>query len=131
VDGLSGFPEAIAAVFPKTELQLCIVHMVRSSLKFVPFKDWKAISGDLKKIYSASSEEMAMDDLEAFSTLWDFKYPMISRSWKSRRSELTPFFKFSEMIRKVIYTTKAIKSLNFSVRKVTKNRQSFPTADRR
>ncbi len=129
VDGLSGFPEAIAAVFPKTEVQLCIVHMVRNSLKFVPFKDRKAIAADLKKIYSAPSEEMAVDELEAFSKRWNSKYPMISRSWKSRWSELMPFFKFPETIRKVIYTTNAIESLNFSVRKVTKNRQSFPTAD--
>jgi transposase-like protein len=129
VDGLTGFPEAIAAVFPKTEVQLCIVHMVRNSLKFVPFKDRKAIAADLKKIYSAPSEEMAVDELEAFSKRWDSRYPMISRSWKSKWSELTPFFKFPETIRKVIYTTNAIESLNFSVRKVTKNRQSFPSTD--
>lgn len=129
VDGLTGFPEAIAAVFPKTEVQLCIVHMVRNSLKFVPFKDRKAIAADLKKIYTAPSEEVAVDELEAFSNRWDSRYPMISRSWKSKWSDLTPFFKFPEPIRKVIYTTNAIESLNFSVRKVTKNRQSFPTAD--
>jgi len=129
VDGLTGFPEAIAAVFPKTEVQLCIVHMVRNSLKFVPFKDRKAIAADLRKIYTAPSEEVAVDELEAFSNRWDSRYPMISRSWKSKWSDLTPFFKFPEPIRKVIYTTNAIESLNFSVRKVTKNRQSFPTAD--
>jgi len=129
VDGLTGFPEAIAAVFPKTEVQLCIVHMVRNSLKFVPFKDRKAIAADLRKIYTAPSEEVAVDELEAFSNRWDLRYPMISRSWKSKWSDLTPFFKFPEPIRKVIYTTNAIESLNFSVRKVTKNRQSFPTAD--
>lgn len=82
VDGLSGFPETIAAVFPKTEVQLCIVHMVRNSLKFVPFKDRKAIAADLRKIYSAPSEEMAVDELESFSKRWDSRYPMISRSWK-------------------------------------------------
>jgi len=129
VDGLTGFPEAIAAVFPKTEVQLCIVHMVRNSLKFVPFKDRKAIAAGLRKIYTAPSEEMAVDELEAFSNRWDPRYPMISRSWKSKWPDLTPFFKFPETIRKVIYTTNAIESLNFSVRKVTKNRQSFPTAD--
>ena len=129
VDGLSGFPEAIAAVYPKTETQLCIVHMVRNSLKFVPFKDRKAIAGDLKKIYSAPSEEIAVDELEAFSKRWDSKYPMISRSWKTKWAELTPFFKFPPAIRKVIYTTNAIESLNFSIRKISKNRQSFPTAD--
>ncbi len=129
VDGLTGFPEAIAAVFPKTEVQLCIVHMVRNSLKFVPFKDRKAIAADLRKIYTAPSEEVAVDELEVFSKRWDSRYPMISRSWKSKWPDLTPFFKFPETIRKVIYTTNAIESLNFSVRKVTKNRQSFPTAD--
>ena len=129
VDGLSGFPEAISAVFPKTEVQLCIVHMVRNSLKFVPFKDRKAIANDLKKIYSAPSEEVAVDELETFSAKWDARYPMISRSWKSRWAELTPFFKFPATIRKVIYTTNAIESLNFTVRKITKNRQSFPSAD--
>ena len=128
VDGLTGFPEAIAAVFPKTEVQLCIVHMVRNSLKFVPFGP-KAIAAGLRKIYTAPSEEMAVDELEAFSNRWDPRYPMISRSWKSKWPDLTPFFKFPETIRKVIYTTNAIESLNFSVRKVTKNRQSFPTAD--
>lgn len=129
VDGLTGFPEAIAAVFPKTEVQLCIVHMVRNSLKFVPFRDRKAIAADLRKVYTAPSEEMAVDELEAFSKRWDSRYPMISRSWKSKWSDLTPFFKFPDTIRKVIYTTNAIESLTFSVRKVTKNRQSFPTAD--
>jgi Transposase and inactivated derivatives len=129
VDGLSGFPEAIAAVFPKTEVQLCIVHMVRNSLKFVPYKDRKAIATDLKKIYWAPSEEVAVDELKSFSAKWDGRYPMISRSWKSRWAALTPFFKFPATIRKVIYTTNAIESLNFSVRKITKNRQSFPSAD--
>lgn len=129
VDGLTGFPEAIAAVFPKTEVQLCIVHMVRNSLKFVPFKDRKAIATDLKRVYAAASEEVAVEELEAFSKRWDAKYPMISRSWKTRWAELTPFFKFPDSIRKVIYTTNAIESLNYSVRKITKNRGSFPTAD--
>jgi len=129
VDGLSGFPEAIATVFPRTEVQVCIVHMVRNSLKFVPFKDRKAIATDLKRVYAAASEELAVEALEAFSRRWDAKYPMISRSWKSRWAEVTPFFKFPEPIRKAIYTTNAIESLNYSVRKITKNRGSFPTAD--
>jgi transposase-like protein len=91
--------------------------MVRNSLKFVPFKERKAIAADLKKIYSAPSEELAVDELETFSKRWDSRYPMISRSWKFRWSELTSFFKSSEMIQKVIYTTNAIESLYFSVRK--------------
>ena len=129
VDGLSGFPEAIATVFPKTEVQLCIVHMVRTSLKFVPFKDRKAIAADLRNIYTAPSEEAAVEELDVFAGKWDERYPMIARSWRTRWAELTPFFKFPEVIRKVIYTTNAIESLNFSIRKVTKNRQSFPTTD--
>lgn len=129
VDGLTGFPDAINAVFPKTEVQLCIVHLVRNSLKFVPFKDRKAVAADLKKIYLCPSEETARAELDAFSERWDTKYPMISRSWRSKWPEIVPFLKFPEVIRKVVYTTNAIESLNYSIRKVTKNRQSFPTTE--
>ena len=129
VDGLSGFPEAIATIFPKTEVQLCIVHMVRNSLKFVPFKDRKPVATDLRSIYTAASEEAALSALEAFSAKWDSRFPMISRSWRLRWAELVPFFKFPETIRKAIYTTNAIESLNYTVRKVTRNRLSFPSAD--
>jgi putative transposase len=129
VDGLTGFPEAINAVFPKTEVQLCIVHMVRNSLKFVPYKDRKAVAVDLKAIYLSPSEESAAEALEAFSCIWDKKYPMISRSWRTRWPEVIPFLKFPDVIRKAVYTTNAIESLNYSIRKVTRNRQSFPTTD--
>jgi transposase-like protein len=129
VDGLTGFPEAIATIFPKTEVQLCIVHMVRNSLKFVPFKDRKPVATDLRSIYTASSEEAALSALEAFSAKWDGRFPMLSRSWRLRWAELVPFFKFPETIRKAIYTTNAIESLNYTVRKVTRNRLSFPSAD--
>jgi transposase-like protein len=129
VDGLTGFPEAINTVFPKTEVQLCIVHMVRNSLKFVPYKDRKAIAADLKTIYLSPSEESAATALDAFSQKWDLKYPMISRSWRTRWPEVIPFLKFPEVIRKVVYTTNAIESVNYTIRKVTRNRQSFPTTD--
>lgn len=129
VDGLSGFPEAITTVFPNTEVQLCMVHMVRNSLKYVPYKDRKAVAADLKKIYSAASETAAEEELTQFAQRWDAKYPMISRSWKMRWAEVVPFFKYPEPIRKVIYTTNAIESLNYSIRRITKNRLSFPTTD--
>lgn len=129
VDGLTGFPEAINAVFPKTEVQLCIVHMVRTSLKFVSFKDRKLVAADIKKIYLSPSEEAAVTALDAFAETWDSKYPMISRSWRTRWPEIIPFLKFPEVIRKAVYTTNAIESLNYSIRKVTRNRQSFPTTE--
>lgn len=129
VDGLTGFPEAIKTVFPKTEVQLCIVHMVRNSLKYVPFKDRKAVAAGLKGIYTAPSEQAASEELERFAMTWDPKYPTISRSWRSRWPEVIPFFKFPEVIRKVIYTTNAIESVNYTIRKVTKNRQSFPNTE--
>ena len=129
VDGLTGFPEAINTVFPKTEVQLCIVHMVRNSLKFVPYKDRKTVAADLKAIYLSPDEESAALALDAFSQKWDGKYPMIARSWRTRWPEVIPFLKFPMMIRKVVYTTNAIESVNYSIRKVTRNRQSFPTTD--
>jgi putative transposase len=129
VDGLTGFPEAINSVFPKTEVQLCIVHMVRNSLKFVPYKDRKAVAADLKTIYLSPSEESARAALDAFTGKWDSRYPMISRSWRTKWPEVVPFLKFPEVIRKAVYTTNAIESLNYSIRKVTRNRQSFPTTE--
>lgn len=129
VDGLSGFPDAIGAVFPQAEIQLCIVHAVRGALKFVPYKDRKAVATDLKKIYSAPTEEAASLALEEFCATWDAKYPMIGRSWKNRWTEITPFLSYPPEIRKVIYTTNAIESLNYSLRKVTKNRAAFPTSE--
>lgn len=129
VDGLTGFGEAIRTVFPKTEVQLCIVHVVRSSLRFVPYKDRKRVANDLKAIYTAATEEAALGSLEEFSRTWDERYPMISKSWQSRWTEITPFLNYPEEIRKVMYTTNAIESLNYSLRKVTRNRLAFPTTD--
>lgn len=129
VDGLTGFPEAISAVYPKTEIQLCIVHMVRNSLKFVPYKDRKVIAADLKTVYASATEEAAATALDCFEKKWNAKYPMIARSWRAKWPEIVPFLKFPDSIRKVIYTTNAIESVNYTIRKVTRNRQSFPTTE--
>jgi putative transposase len=129
VDGLTGFPDAIRTVYPATEVQLCIVHVVRSSLKFVSYKDRKTVAAGLKRIYTAVGEEAALGALEEFCSTWDEKYPMIGKSWKSRWTEICPFLEYPPQIRKAIYTTNAIESLNCSLRKVTKNRLAFPTAD--
>jgi transposase-like protein len=126
VDGLTGFPEAIAAVFPKTEVQLCMVHMVRSSARFVPYKDRKAVIAGLKAIYLAPSADLAAAALDDFAAVWDRKYPMIAKSWRSRWNEVIPFFKFSPDVRKAVYTTNAIESVNFTIQKIIKHRQSFP-----
>ena len=129
VDGLSGFPDAIRAVYPGTEVQLCLVHVVRSSLRFVPYKDRRIVAAGLKTIYSAPTEEAALSALEEFRETWDGKYPMIGRSWDERWTEIVPFLAYAPEIRKVIYTTNAIESLNYTLRKVTRNRQAFPTSE--
>jgi transposase-like protein len=126
VDGLTGFPEAINTVFPKTEVQLCMVHMVRNSLKYVPYKDRKAVTADLKEIYLAPSEDAALSALDRFSEKWDKKYSSIPRSWRNRWNEVIPFMKFSPEIRKAIYTTNAIESLNYTLQRNLKTRLSFP-----
>ena len=126
VDGLTGFPDAINTVFPKTEVQLCMVHMVRNSLKYVPYKDRKAVTADLKEIYLAASEDAALTALDRFSDKWDKKYASISRSWRNRWNEVIPFMKFSPEIRKAIYTTNAIESLNYTLQRNLKTRLSFP-----
>jgi len=126
VDGLKGLPEAIESVFPEAEVQLCIVHMVRNSLKFVSYKDRKKIAADLKNVYRAATVEQAEEALTVFEETWDGRYPMISKSWRSNWPRIIPFFAYPEEIRKTIYTTNAIESLNNSLRKVTKTRNSFP-----
>jgi len=126
VDGLTGFPDAINSVFPKTEVQLCMVHMVRNSVKYVSYKDRKAVTTDLKEIYLAPSEEAASTALDRFSEKWDNKYPVISKSWRNRWAEVIPFMKFSPEIRKAIYTTNAIESINYNLQRNLKTRQSFP-----
>lgn len=127
VDGLTGFPEAINAVFPKTKIQLCIVHMVRNSLRYVPHKDMKAVAFDLKAIYRATTLEAAEAALLEFGEKWDRKYPAISRSWNNNWQNILTLFAFPEEIRKIIYTTNAIESLNSVIRKAINNRKIFPS----
>ena len=129
VDGLKGFPEAIEAVFPQTKVQLCIVHMVRNSLRYVSFKDRKSVAADLKEIYRSATEDEASLKLLEFAEKWDGKYPAISKSWQRNWEAIIPFFNYPEDIRKVIYTTNAIESLNRSLRKIIKNRGVFPNDD--
>src|SRR5713101_4978438 len=126
VDGLKGFPEAIESVFPQTEIQLCIVHLVRHSLTYVGWKERKEVAGDLRLIYTAATEEEAAQRLNEFALKWDGKFPMITKSWRRNWARVIPFFAHPPEIRKVIYTTNAIESLNMSLRKVTKARGSFP-----
>jgi putative transposase len=126
VDGLKGFPEAIESVFPQTEVQLCIVHLVRHSLNYVGWKQRKEVARDLKLIYTAATDGVAEQRLDEFSLKWDAKFPMIAKSWRSNWTRVIPFFAHPPEIRKVIYTTNAIESLNMSLRKVTKARGSFP-----
>jgi len=129
VDGLKGFPEAIETVFPKTEVQLCIVHLVRYSLNFVCWKQRQEVATDLKPIYTAATETAAAQKLDEFAAKWDAKFPLIARSWRSNWPRVIPFFAHPPEIRKVLYTTNAVESLNMSLRKVTKARGSFPNDD--
>lgn len=126
VDGLKGFPEAIESVFPQTQVQLCIVHLVRHSLNYVGWQQRKEVARDLKTIYSAATEAEAEQRLTEFSLKWDAKFPMIAKSWRSNWLRVIPLFAHPPEIRQIIYTTNAIESLNMSLRKVTKARGSFP-----
>jgi putative transposase len=129
VDGLKGFPDAIATLYAKTDVQLCIVHMVRNSLRYVSWKERKTVAADLRKIYTAPTAEAAAVALDSFSAKWDARFPSISQSWRTRWEQVIPFFSYPPEIRKVIYTTNAIESINASIRKVTNKRGAFPTAD--
>jgi len=129
VDGLKGFPDAIESVFTQTTVQLCIVHQIRHSLNYVPYKDRREVAADLKAVYSAPTLEDAETHLLEFADKWDDKYPMISQSWQRNWERLTPFLSYPADIRKAIYTTNAIESLNRSLRKVIKNRGAFPNDD--
>ncbi len=126
IDGLKGFPDAIESVFPDTDIQLCIVHMIRNSVRFVSWKDRKNITSDLKNVYRAATEEEAKKQLDIFARKWDKQYPTISKSWYDNWHNLKTFYDFPDYIRKVIYTTNAVESINMSLRKVTKTRASFP-----
>jgi putative transposase len=129
VDGLKGFPEAIAAVYPETQVQLCIVHMVRNSLRYVSWKHHKALVRDLRAIYAASTREAAEEALDAFAQIWDPIAPLISRQWRANWTNLSRFFDYPPTIRKVVYTTNAIESMQAQLRKVTKKHGAFPTHD--
>lgn len=128
-DNLTGMSEAISAVYPKTEHQLCIVHQIRNSLRFVSYKDRKELATDLKPIYAAATEDDGVEALGDFAKKWDSQYPYIAKSWYSNWDNLAVFFQYPPEIRKVIYTTNAIESLNSQLRKVTKNKRSFPSDD--
>ena len=127
VDGLTGFPDAIQTVFPKTQVQLCIVHLIRNSLKFVNWKNRKTVASDLKTVYTARTEEDAEMALEEFSKKWDERYPAISKSWRTHWENIIPYFDYPEEIRRVIYTTNSIESVNSGLRKVIKNKKIFPS----
>jgi putative transposase len=127
VDGLKGFPEAIEAIFPKTQIQLCIVHMVRHSLNYVSWKQRKEVAADLKTIYQATTVELAEKNLEAFADKWNASHPSIAKSWRNNWERIIQLFSYPTNIRKAIYTTNSIESLNMSLRKVTKNRGHFPS----
>src|SRR6202171_1288675 len=129
VDGLKGFPQAIETVYPKTTVQLCLVHMVRASLNYVNWRERIAVAGDLKTIYRAATEQEAARQLEQFAETWDSKYPSISALWRRNWLGVIPFFQFPAEIRKIVYTTNAIESLNMSLRKAIKTRGAFPSQD--
>ncbi len=129
VDGLKGFPEAINSAFPETTVQTCIVHLVRHSLNFCSWKDRKAVAAKLREVYSAETAEAAREALEDFDEAWGKQYPSIAQAWRRAWQEVIPFFAFSPEIRRVIYTTNAIESLNRVIRKSIKTRGSFPSED--
>ncbi len=129
VDGLSGFSEAISAVYPQTEIQKCVIHQIRNSTKFVSYKDIKKLMADLKKIYTAVNEETALAALDDFDEIWGSKYAKIAISWRKNWAELSTYFKYPYEVRKLIYTTNTIEGYNRQLRKVTKNKGVFPTDD--
>ncbi|MBE1426973.1 putative transposase [Desulfomicrobium macestii] len=129
VDGLKGFPEAIAAVFPYADVQLCLVHLVRHSLKFVNWKQRKEVAADLRAIYTSTTVESGEQRLTEFEEKWNQTLAPIGQSWRKNWERIIPFFSYPQEIRKVIYTTNAIESINMSLRKITKNRGSFPSDD--
>ena len=128
-DNLTGFSAAIEAVFPKTEIQNCIIHQIRNSTRYVSYKDLKALMADLKAVYAAVDENAALNALEVFSERWDKKYPKNSISWKNNWPNLSPYFKYPQEVRRLIYTTNAIEGFNRQLRKVTKAKSVFPTDD--
>lgn len=126
-DNLSGFSQAIESVYPKTEIQKCVIHQIRNSTKFVSYRDIKELMKDLKTVYKASTEELALSNLDIFEEKWGKKYPMCVNSWRNNWAELATYFKYPEGIRKLIYTTNSIENFNRQLRKVTKNKTIFPS----
>jgi len=129
VDGLTGFPEAIHAAYPQTKVQLCVVHLVRAALKYVSDKDSREVVKDLKAIYQATTATAAEQALDRFADKWDGKYPTISKQWRLRWADIVAMFEFPPEVRKAIYTTNAIESVNSAIRKFTRNRKQYPNAD--
>jgi putative transposase len=129
VDGLTGFPDAIEAVFPQTWVQTCLVHLVRASLRYVPYKDRRAVAADLKKIYTAADVDAAADELQRFAETWDHRFPTISRNWLEHWERIIPFLAFPPELRRAVYTTNTIEALNRQIRKIIKTRGHFPTED--
>ena len=129
VDGLKGFPQAIESVLPHAQVQLCIVHLTRASLNYVSWKERKAVARDLKAIYRAETVETAEQELNTFSKKWDARYPTISSLWKRHWEQVIPFFAYPAEIRRIVYTTNAVESLNMLLRKIIKTRGSFPSEE--
>jgi len=129
VDGLTGFPNAIEAVFPQTEIQQCIIHQIRNTTRFVSYKDIKVLMADLKRIYGAVDEQTALYELDGFEEKWQSKYPKIAQSWRQNWPNLSTYFKYPQEVRTLIYTTNAIENFNRGLRKVTKSKSVFPTDD--
>jgi putative transposase len=129
IDGLKGFPDAINTVFPKTEIQLCVIHLIRATLKYIAWKDMKAFMKDLKKVYGATTEEAALMELENLESVWGKKYPLPVKTWKQNWSNVSTFLKYPEEIRRLIYTTNIVESLHRQFRKVTKSKSVFPNDD--
>lgn len=129
VDGLTGFPTAIEAIFPNTEIQQCVIHQIRNTTKFVSYKDIKALMADLKRVYAAVDENTALAALDKFDEKWRNKYPQIAVSWRNNWANLSTYFKYPQEVRTLIYTTNTIEGFNRQLRKVTKNKGVFPTDD--
>jgi transposase-like protein len=129
IDGLKGFPEAIEAIFPKTEVQLCVVHQIRNSLKYVASKNQKEFMVDLKRVYKASSKDIAEVELDTLESKWNNKYPIVIRSWRNNWERLSQYFKYPAEIRRIIYTTNTIEAVHRQFRKLTKTKGAFPNQD--
>lgn len=129
VDGLTGFPQAIEAIYPETEIQQCVIHQIRNTTKFVSYKETKPLMSDLKRVYAAPTEEIALAELDSFDDKWSGKYPKIAKSWKDNWANLSTYFKYPEAARRLIYTTNTIEGFNRQLRKVTKSKTVFPSDD--